>query len=88
MPLGAFHERFTGEHALRVAPAQLHGLHTGDFWLPSYFAHWNGKSLVIGDDFAGRVSGEPPRPSRFHPIGVGDVPLLYGNAYEFSSAPR
>lgn len=81
--MGAFHERFSGEHALRVAPAQLHGLHTGDFWLPSYFTHWNGKSLVIGDDFSGRVRGEAPRASRFRPIGVGDVPLLYGNAYEF-----
>ena len=83
LDLGAFHERFTGEHALRVAPAQLHGLHAGDFWLPSYFAQWNGKSLVIGDDFSGRVRGETPRPSRFRPIGVGDVPLLYGNSYDF-----
>ena len=83
LELGAFHERFTGEHALRVAPAQLHGLRTGDFWLPPYFAQWNGKSLVIGDDFVGRVSGESPRASPFRPVGVGKVALQYGKSYDF-----
>jgi hypothetical protein len=83
LDLGAFHEHFTGEHSLRVAPSQLHGLHRGDFWLPAYFAQWNGKSLVVGDDFAGRLTGEAAGASRFTPVGVGDVPLRYGQSYEF-----
>jgi hypothetical protein len=83
LELGPFHEHFVGEHTLRVSPSQLHGLHTGDFWLPSYFAHWNGKSLVLSDDFAGRLDGAASAASRFEAVGVNDVPLRYGKIYEF-----
>lgn len=83
LDLGAFHEQFDGEHSLRISPSQLHGLRTGDFWLPAYFAQWSGKSLVVGDDFAGRLTGKSGGTSRFSAVDVGNVPLRYGKSYEF-----
>ena len=82
LKLGTFEERYLGETALRIAPQQLHGLRKGDFWMPSYFARWNGKSLVVGDDFLpGQTGGRRAAP--WKPIGIGDVPLRYGETYEF-----
>ena len=81
--LGPFNEHFVGEHSLRVAPLQLHGLRQGDFWMPSYFARWNGKSLSVGDDFTRKLKGSAGTAPTWKPIGIGDVPLRYGESYEF-----
>jgi hypothetical protein len=83
LKLGSFEEHFLGEHALRIAPMQLHGLRKGDFWMPSYFARWNGKSLVVGDDFSRAMTAGGGQASAWTPVGIGDVPLRYGNTYEF-----
>ena len=72
LKLGDFSERFLGEHAVRVAPVQLHGLRKGDFWMPSYFARWNGKSLCVGDDFARNLNGDAASPVTWKPVGVGE----------------
>ncbi len=81
--LGPFNEHFVGEHSLRVAPLQLNGLRQGDFWMPSYFARWNGKSLCVGDDFTSKLKGSAGTAPTWKPVGIGDVPLRYGEAYEF-----
>jgi hypothetical protein len=79
-----FHETFEGEHSLRVAPVQLHGLTTGDYWLPSYFASWTGSSLGCKDQFVGRLtSGDVSAPAGYQPVGLDRVPLRYGESYEF-----
>lgn len=84
LKLGTFNDHFLGEHALRVAPMQLHGLRKGDFWMPSYFARWNGKSLCVGDDFSSTLkSGGDGQARNWTPVGLGDVPLRYGQTYEF-----
>ncbi len=45
-----------GELAVEVHPQQLDGDQaTGQFWLPSYFAQWNGKSLVLPDETAAQL---------------------------------
>jgi hypothetical protein len=83
LKLGTFNEHFVGEHALRVAPLQLDGLRTGDFWMPSYFARWNGKSLCVGDDFARKLNSNAAPLPTWKPVGVDDVPLRYGETYQF-----
>ena len=77
---------YEGDRALRVAPMQLHGLRTGDYWLPSYFARWSGKSLVASDRFAGRLTNPTPVPgpaAGAEAVGLEAVPLRYGETYEF-----
>lgn len=86
---------FTGEAVLEVSPAQLSPKRPGDFWFPSYFATWRGASLALTDqnliDLHSRPevhdATTPPhlldREKSFVAVGAGDVPLLYGNTYEF-----
>ena len=83
LKLGEFSERFLGEHSVRVAPAQLHGLRKGDFWMPSYFARWNGKSLCVGDDFARNLNNNASTRITWTPVGIDAVPLRYGETYQF-----
>ena len=83
LKLGDFSEQFLGEHSVRVAPVQLHGLREGDFWMPSYFARWNGKSLCVGDDFARNLNGNNATGVTWKPVGVDAVPLRYGETYQF-----
>jgi hypothetical protein len=83
LKLGEFSEQFLGEHSVRVAPVQLHGLRKGDFWMPSYFARWNGKSLCVGDDFARNLNGNNATGVTWKPVGVDAVPLRYGETYQF-----
>jgi hypothetical protein len=40
---------FNGELLYQVYPSQLDGDKTKSFWLPMYFANWNGKSMVLPD---------------------------------------
>ncbi len=46
---------FTGELPYQVYPMQLDGEAGGDYWLPMYFANWNGHSMVLPDPDASRV---------------------------------
>ncbi len=43
---------FTGELPYQVYPSQLDGDKTKTYWLPMYFANWNGKSMILQDDDA------------------------------------
>jgi hypothetical protein len=40
---------FDGEVAIETIPAQPDGEKTGVYWLPSYYTHWTGPSLVAVD---------------------------------------
>ena len=76
---------FEGELAVRASPVQLLGEKAGDFWLPSFFTAWAGRSLVVGDRVAYEVSGHPDAAAdRFlEPVSDDAVPLRYGHDYEF-----
>ena len=41
--------QFTGELPYQVYPATLDGDPASNFWLPMYFANWNGHSMVLPD---------------------------------------
>jgi hypothetical protein len=55
------------------------------FWLPSYFTRWKGNSLVVTDpdDMLLLVNRERANPLYYQSENANDVPLLYGNEYEF-----
>ena len=76
---------FQGELAVRPSPVQLLGEKTGDFWLPSFFTAWAGRSLILSDRVAFEVSGQPDAAAnRFlEPVDDDVVALRYGNDYEF-----
>ena len=88
-PLGSGVDTFAGELLIEPtasAPADLAG-RPGEFWLPLYFAQWQGTPIGVRDDtphlLAGGVAAglkNPVVPSAF--VGA-DVPaLLYGHSYE------
>jgi hypothetical protein len=81
IPLG----NFSGELGVETPPIQPDPNAPADWWLASYFTQWRGKSLVLGDAVALQTSGWPdPSPSRqYQPVGEDDVPLRYGNSYDF-----
>lgn len=43
---------FSGELPYQVYPSQLDGDKNKSYWLPMYFANWNGKSMVLPDSEA------------------------------------
>jgi hypothetical protein len=55
------------------------------FWLPSYFTRWKGESLVVTDpdDMLLIMGRERMNPLYYHSQDANEVPLLYGNVYEF-----
>lgn len=55
------------------------------FWLPSYFSRWKGGSLVVmdPDDLILFRERERDTPLYYHSEEADQVPLLYGNRYEF-----
>jgi len=55
------------------------------FWLPSYFTRWKGNSLVVSDpDDMLLISGrERENPLDYQSEDANEVPLLYGDKYEF-----
>ena len=61
---------FQGELAVRTSPAQLLGEKTGDFWLPSFFTAWAGRSMILSDRVAFEISGQP-KSRRQPPPGTG-----------------
>ena len=53
-------------------------------WLPAWFAKWRGASLVVDTNDEQRLMEVPPgRPVPEVPLGADDVPLRYGQRYEF-----
>ena len=54
-------------------------------WLPLYFAHWRGSSLVVHDDTISKITpGGVPMPSSTLSADLSGVPILrYGNDYQF-----
>jgi hypothetical protein len=81
---------FAGELGVEVHPQQLDGNQaTGQFWLPAYMAHWNGKSMVLPDEDAAeifgteRADGERANLGRIYTsVGLDDIPLRYGHTYD------
>lgn len=55
------------------------------FWLPSYFTRWKGGSLVVTDpdDMLLIMGRERANTLYYQPENANEVPLLYGNKYEF-----
>ncbi len=75
---------FAGDLNVEAVPSQPDGELLGDFWLPSYYTHWTGPSLVAVDTLSRQLMGDPnfagPYPvSGVHPA----VKLEYGNTYQF-----
>lgn len=55
------------------------------FWLPSYFTRWKGGSLTVTDpdDMLLIMGRERANPLYYQSEDANEVPLLYGNEYEF-----
>mgnify|MGYP000461711323 CR=1 FL=1 len=69
------------EARTEVCPARIQE----QFWLPSYFSRWKGGSLVVTDpdDMLLIMGRERANPLYYQSEGANEVPLLYGNKYEF-----
>jgi hypothetical protein len=75
---------FDGEFGVETLPIRHDPNQLSEWWLPSYFAQWRGRSLVVADPVARQLSGvpTPPADQPFTPAGDTDVPLLYGQSYD------
>ncbi len=73
------------ELTIETKPLQLDNEDSGDYWLPTYFAQWYGRSLAASDALAMSLSGTKNADinGMYKPIGGDDVPLRYGRRYEF-----
>jgi hypothetical protein len=75
---------FDGELAIETIPAQPDGVTTGVYWLPSYYTHWTGPSLVAVDVLTRQLVGDPSFNSPNPVDGVNPtVAPQYGKNYEF-----
>lgn len=71
----AVEERWT-----EVVPAT----HSGQTWLPPWYARWRGGSLVVETEDERRLMEVPPGAvDRMTPVGADAVELRYGRTYEF-----
>ncbi len=75
--------KFQGELTVEVAPIQLDNLETGDYWIPAYYAEWQGRSMVSADQLGAELSGADPTLYRYQAVDDALVPLRYGQSYEF-----
>ncbi len=65
-------------------PSQPDGEILGDYWLPSYYTHWTGPSMVAVDQLARQLIGDPTFAGPYAVTGVDPgLPLRYGNTYDF-----
>ncbi len=75
------------ELGTEVYPSQLDGNTNSNFWLPSYFTQWVGKSLVLTDAEAAILHKTDQAgvelQNLYDPIGEGNPGLFYGNIYDF-----
>src|SRR5436853_152926 len=46
---------FTGELPYQVYPTQIDGDKSKNYWLPMYYANWNGHSMVLPDQDAAKI---------------------------------
>ncbi|UVF22238.1 hypothetical protein HPT29_026510 (plasmid) [Microvirga terrae] len=74
---------FDDEMTVELAPSQLQGQREGEYWLPPYFAQWNGFSLIGRHELAHQLAGLPSSPTMLAPKGLGLTPLKYGGNYDF-----
>ena len=82
---------YEGELGVEVHPMQLDGDQVnGQFWLPLYFSNWNGHSLVLPDEDAATLYKTEQAVNQavslgriYDPVGLDEVPLRYGQVYEF-----
>ncbi|MCW3097917.1 MAG: hypothetical protein JWL77_3535 [Chthonomonadaceae bacterium] len=75
---------FAGELNVEAIPAQPDGDILGDYWLPSYYTHWTGPSLVAVDTVARQLIGDPNFAGPYPVTGVApSVALEYGKTYQF-----
>lgn len=85
-----------GELNIEVYPSIPDGDKKKHFWLPAYFSYWTGKSLVLQDEDAidlyrkeqneqtkGVKELKATKNTLYAPLGLENVPLLYGGNYEF-----
>jgi hypothetical protein len=82
----------TKELGVEVYPARVDHRQDQPFWLPQYFAHWIGKSLVLADSDAITIfhkaqNNAPGKQAQnfdqYIASGLGDFRLLYGRRYQF-----
>lgn len=80
------------ELGTEVYPSQIDGNTNANFWLPSYFTQWTGKSLVLPDAEAA-ILNKTNLPggnngtginlqNLYDPLGEGSPGLYYGNIYD------
>jgi hypothetical protein len=74
---------FDGELGVEVAPIQPQGLRDGDYWLPTYFTQWTGRSVVALDPDERELGGKPAATGGLQPVADDLVPLRYGESYDF-----
>jgi hypothetical protein len=78
---------FAGELVVEPAPSAIFG--AAEYWLPLYFAQWQGNRLGLRDDTArllagGIAAGITPPPSPTNLAATGTPPrLTYGTTYQF-----
>lgn len=75
---------FDGELGVETNPLRHDRNQPSEWWLPSYFVQWRGRSVVVPDVDALTLHGDPS-PSvgqPYAPVGDQDVPLRYGENYD------
>ncbi len=74
------------ELGTEVYPAQIDGDTTANFWLPSYYTQWTGRSLALPDSEAAILfktdQAGVALQNLYDPIGTGDPGLYYSNIYD------
>jgi hypothetical protein len=78
---------------LPIEPTPVSNGGSSNFWLPRYFAHWRGRSLVVSDKYGVAFgAGDPPAPYAQNPSApqfsgtlteILDIGLRYGEWYQF-----
>jgi len=75
------------ELGTEVYPSQIDGDTTSNFWLPSYYTQWTGKSLVLPDEEAALLHKTDlagvKLQNLYDAAGVDDPGLYYGDIYDF-----
>ena len=75
---------FAGEINVEPMPSQPDGEILGDYWLPSYYTHWTGPSLVAVDVLSRQLLGDPAFAGPYPVSGVNPaLRLQYGSTYQF-----
>jgi hypothetical protein len=77
--------RFDGELGVETVPVRLDPTQPSALWLPSYFAHWWGGSVVVADPIALELHGTAnPSAGQLYTAApdATAVPLLYGRSYD------